>query len=343
MKSHRYLPIAAVFVVGTGCTATFAQRNMGSEPLERQPIALPKRACSVLVERPVDLRPEHERRGGENKHLRLLLPLIPVMWIQSTEFITYQASQSIRGERFVDDLRVGIKATLEAAAFCEVTDEREAAEFVLGTEVHHFYGVSYEEHWIQLSAGGGTLDRASVFPAGQVAVRVVIQDAKTGALVARRWINQSAIFDPRLDGGSTGSVESFKAPNHESNRGVVAVSALRRFYRRLPAVVDREIAAARPPVAEPGLPRTFVITRALATYARVERAIVETATGRVLAAEVVLRRTPVMGRPGRWVLSPHQPGYLPPATYRRLVAQLQRRYDLRFEENLTAARFYGLR
>lgn len=336
----------SVFVLLTlsGCAASILPRSMGTEPLEKKPFAYRARPCALYVEQAIDARTDIEKLGVSQSRYLLLVPLVPLMWLQETEEQIYQDPKSTRGADFAGQVTLGLKKTIEASRVCTVVEDRNIATFVLQPTIERAYAVSYERSSWGVSWGALSADTQSLYPAGQVAISFQLSSMH-GSVAAQSWrLTEAALFDPTVEGADVGDVNAYRLPDRERNRGLQIVEAMRALYARLPSMLDHSVAlmtAATP--AKKAMPDQFVIVRHLEDYDFVEKAIVDVKTGLVRAAGIVPRREPIVGRPGEWVLSPYQPSYLPPAVYRELVALLATKFEVRFEDNLTAARFRGIK
>ncbi|MCK6547486.1 hypothetical protein L6R52_16680 [Myxococcota bacterium] len=343
--SRTFLGAAAILAAtsSAACISTPIVRRLDSAPIDPSPNMYPSRECTLFVERPTDGRPEHERLGGAQTRVLVLVPLIPLMWFQQTEAQTYHVPQNIGGAEWLAGLERGLATTLSSSGICRITATVEEAELVLKTEVEHLFAVAYEQSGWHVSLGGFGLNDLMFYPSGQATMRFSLV-RRTGQEVTSWRLAERTLFDPSSSGGSLGQVGSFITPNGDLNRASQIVETMRALYRRLPPTVDRAVALAHAaPRISDELPKQLFIVRQLEDYDFVEQALIDTATGRVEASAIVPRREPVVSRPGEWVVSPYQPSYLVPAEYRRLVARLGERFDVRFEDNVTAARFFGLR
>lgn len=339
----RAVAILAAATSSAACVSTTPiARSLDSSPIDPEPITYPSRECSLFVERPTDTRPAHERRGGARTQVLLLIPLIPLMWSQKTEAQTYHVPENLGGTEWLAGLERGLARTLSSSGICRITSTADEAELVLKTQVEHLFAVAYEQSGWHMSIGGFGLDDLMFYPSGQVTMRFSLV-RRNGEEVTSWRLAERTLFDPSSSGGSVGQVGSFTIPNGDLNRANQIVETMRALYRRLPPTVDRAVALERTALATDELPKQLFIVRQLEDYGFVEQALIDTATGRVEASAIVPRREPVVSRPGEWVVSPYQPGYLVPDAYRRLVARLAERFDVRFEDNVTAARFLGLR
>ena len=92
-----------------------------------------------------------------------------------------------------------------------------------------------------------------------------------------------------------------------------------------------------------GVPEIFLLERLESNYAFVRELELGTRTGTVIHDTVVLRRTPILARPGEWIVSPYRTNgrWMGREAYRHLLESLAQRWSLDTVSNADAAILQG--
>ncbi|MFO0722945.1 MAG: hypothetical protein U1E65_04110 [Myxococcota bacterium] len=293
----------------------------------------PLRPCRIRVEPLVDARPEAERQGGTQTSLTLLVPLVGWAWFQSSAGFRQQTPETIGAPHAVEDLTRALESTVETSGLCSLATREETPTHVLEGRVLHLYGVGYfRRAFKQLLLAYVTNDVQAFLPAGQATLELSLHHAQE---VQRFRLEAQSICDPSQDGSPA------YADTEDQSSAVVARAALEALSA-LPAELARALSELGAPGPGPS-PEQFRIQRLSADRAFLELATLNAQTGAVLDEVVIERHGPVYAEPGEWVVALEQPSRLSRAQYLALIEALGKRFDVRFEGNLTAARFFGLR
>ncbi|MBK8010423.1 MAG: hypothetical protein IPK13_03685 [Deltaproteobacteria bacterium] len=331
---------ALTLAFGVGCQTLPVPIKI--EPA-RSALSLPSRQCKLLVEDPVDARPTLEKEGNPSEHVIFLLPLVPIWWQQDVEAIRYQLPATAPSQSVTRGIKDAIRRIIEESGTCTLTEDPSVADLVLSTQIEHLFAANYERRAILYSILAVISGAVTAFPTAQVAVTCALRRGTTQETISTWSLDEKVIFDPALQGSQIGDVAAFRGPGRETNRARVIEEALRRLFGTFGPVLDREIVSAGFNEVFGAPSDTFIILRQLEDYHLAEHAIVDATTGRVELSAITPRLFPVVGRPNEWVVSPYQPHYMDVVAYRDLVQKLSDRFDVRFDGNVTAARFYGLR
>ena len=292
----------------------------------------PSRGCVLSVSAVADERPSIEREGGKQTSLTFLFPL-PWVWIQRSAGFRLHSVDTIGGERLLSDLRAGIIASVEASGLCRIAEPGASATHELEVRLQHLYGVGYTRSaFKEILFVYVTNDIQAFLPAGQLSLQLVL---KKGAAQRTIKLSAQAISDPSLDG-------SPQYADTEDQSSAVVARAVAEGYAALPTELERALAELDGPRGAPS-PKRFRIARLSDDYGFVELADIDAETGVVIEDRVVERRGATYAEPGEWVLALEQPEVLARPDYLALVSALSARWDVRFEGNLTAARFFGPR
>lgn len=337
-RAHWMPALAALWCFGGLACQTPLVRNLVAESAPTSPMVIDGRTCTIALGGVRDVRPIEEVEGDDQVHYRYFVLVGPMGWVASDE-LDFHDPENLGDVQVEDAVAEGVKQALVGGP-CRWA-KSESAEFVLNVDIRHLYGLSatYDRRMLGLLAGDVLLNR--FYPAGQATLAFELVDRR-GTVVDSWEMAEGSLFD--FDGSQevrdrqrTGRSQ----PLVEDARTGQLINALKHVYERLPARVDQALAQASP--ASPSLTGRFFIVRLLEDYERMEIATIDMRTGVVLDAEIVRRPYPIFSAPNRWVVSPYQPAHLSHAQYDRLIKSLGARFDVRFDRNLSAASFYGLK
>lgn len=125
-------------------------------------------------------------------------------------------------------------------------------------------------------------------------------------------------------------------------KGVVKI-AVQELMQDIVKEIDRMLAVNGygEEITEP--PETFRVIRLTDEYDFCEEVVVESASGKILSNTVRQYNSPVVSRPGEWIVLPEDQNghWLAPDKYQRMVECLSSTYNVGFADNLSAAYFKG--
>jgi len=349
MCRYSLIPLLAgclFIVMFAGCGPTFV-RDIGREAMPRNIPVSKAHDCRVFVAPVADERPEYERVGENKMGTNMALPLL-VYWYFSYDGPIYQDATNLGGEAVPESIRTGLKTALNTSGVCAVVQSQGDADFVITPILKHAYGADYKKSnfWVLALSGGAVAvtNDYHFYPLGSVVMDFKVTQAKTGSPVTEFGISEGTIFDKNQPGSSI----MFSARGHsrfqmDFNRANELVMSFHKVFTKFPRQVELALMATGKIRSGAIDDKKFAIAKMDRGYEFMEWALVDAATGRVDSATQVRRYLPVFAPPGKWVVLPWQDGLLNHEEYMNLLTRLSSRFDIKWEDNLTAATFGGLK
>jgi hypothetical protein len=332
-----------LFICNSACCTPIKPiiRDLARDPLPEPMVRLEGRDCRLAVGTVSDARPEEEIEGDDVRHTRYsIYKIFDGHFAQ--DVLDYHDPGNLGEAPVTETIAEGLRTSIAAAGPCQVVNLTNA-DFVLDARLEHLYGVSATFIQYDSSLGLARTEYHSFYPAGQATLSFTLRDASSGEALDRWTLAFGSLYDPagsqeQQDITARGGLER-ALDWSEDGRTSQIVNAVRDVYRRVPARLDQALAEASP--IRPRALQEFFIVRLLGDYEHIEIVTIDFATGEVRDSKVVRRPYPVFSAPDHWVVSPYQPARLSRAQYDALVKQLGEHYEVRFVDNLSAARFFG--
>lgn len=289
----------------------------------------------------VDRRPLYETEEYDQSNFRYFVPAV-IWWQWSTAGPVF-ADPKLYDMDLLPSLRGLMTDVLNRSS---LGSPNASAKYILKPELMHFYGVGYTKGMAIATSGAAVVTKFEFYPAGYVSMKLTLYDAATKKPVAIRYLSDAFLFNPADPSLTTvHSAQGGMGLNVVNNKSQIAMLACRDLMAHLPDMVSSMMADAGPGREQAAEPKFFMLVRLTDEYDFQEELVVEIETGRIARNTVERRTTPVYSRPGEWVVAPvaEDGHYMSSAEYDTFVKGLQGKYDIQFQDNLSAARYLGPR
>jgi hypothetical protein len=290
----------------------------------------------------VDERPVVEHEG---QTIQMKLFIFFVVGVHIDQRGNYVTNDYVATQRATDEIRglaVDTLARQEVAA--KIVPEG-AADFELKLQIEHLYATHYDANRITVLVSknnkSADVDTRRYAPYGNAILHATLIDHRGGAA--------NVVWSEYVAGYGEGDASGDRIAGCQRALRSAAADAIEDLTARVAKALDELGVGPSGPPAEIAqgspLPSVFIIERISRYRDFLERAYVETATGRVLRHVVIDAPDRYSSRPGDWVLgrTTEDGVTLSPAGYELFARALAARYDLRRVDDAAHYHFFGVR
>jgi len=294
--------------------------------------------CQIEVDPIIDKRPLYETEELEHYKYRKIIPLLLFNYWDSAGPIF------VNIENYDKDMKRNLQKlltnTLQKSNICSENSDN---KYLLKPELIHFYSVSYYKYstFLTVAAVDTTY---SFFPTGFICLKLTLINKNTSEVISEKYLSNAFLFNP-LDETLSINQNAHGLKHSYENKIGVSIISLTRTMKMLPTIVD-EMLSKESLLTETNKKNTlFTLVRLTKEYDFQEEIVVDYKTGQIISNEIVLRNIPIISKPNECVVAPylHSEHWLSFDEYRKLITKLQDKYDIRFNENITSANFYGVK
>lgn len=340
MKNYKVILFLLSFIImiAAGCVKPYKGNILqGAMPGDLNKYVT-QRACSIQVDAVADNRPVMETKNFDQTKFQHFVPLL--IWNQWAMAGPVYGNAEYYDER--DDLPSTLKLLMENvindSRLCSNSEKR----YMLKPELLHYYGVYYSKELAVATMGASVIVNFDFFPTGFVGLKLTLIDEESSKVIGTRYLSNSFLFNNN-ERSLSAEHNAYGTEYTHSNKVNVPIIALKNMMRELPYMLDKMIAESQNGQGfDVSQIKTFTIVRLTKEYDFQEEAVVEFDTGRIVRNTVTRRTTPIISRPGEWVVLPVNNGHwLGSEEYSAMIEHLKHKYVVDFSDNLSAANFYG--